>query len=151
MWKMAATVVSMVVSGAVTLFVAILILTELGTKFHNNYEYYGQYPVLFWGPALIGFLAPGVVVWYLDRRGIKKGWKVAGTLALMVVSGVTTYAVELQIFWELEKRLQGADNYYWMYPALDWGFYGFAIIGFLAPGMIVWYFYRKATTNGQSP
>ena len=144
MWKIVATGASMAVGGAVTFFVTILVLMELGTKFHDNYEYYGRYPVLFLGPAVLGFLAPGVVVWYLDRRGVQSGWKVAGTLALMVVSGVVTYAVAFQIVGELERRLQGDDNDYSMYPALAWGFYGLAVVGFLAPGVIVWYLHRKA-------
>ncbi len=64
MWK----IVAMVVSGVVTLFVTILILMELGLKFHGNYEYYGQYPVLVWGPAVIG---SGVLAWYMDQRALR--------------------------------------------------------------------------------
>jgi hypothetical protein len=150
MWKIVAAASWMVVSGAVTLFVATLIVMELGEKFHSSHEYYRNYPVLYWGPAVIGFLIPGVVVWYLDRRGVNKGWKVVGTLALMVTSGVIAYAVEWQIIWELGRRLQGDDIYYWRYPAVNLGFHSFAIIGFLAPGMLVWYLHRKATTNRQS-
>lgn len=144
MWKIAATGASMAVGGAVTFFVTILVLTELGTRFHGNYEYYGRYPVLFLGPAALGFLAPGIVIWHLDRRGVQSAWKVAGTLALMVISGVVTYAVAFQLVGELGRRLQGDDNYDSMYPALACGFYGLAIIGFLAPGVIVWYLHRKA-------
>jgi hypothetical protein len=69
MWKILATSVSMVVSGAVTLFVTALVLMELGTRFHGNYEYYGiNYPALFWGGAIPGFLAPAVLAWHLSRR-----------------------------------------------------------------------------------
>ena len=70
MWKINGILVAMVVSGIVTFFVTALILTKLGTKFHGDYDYYPvQYPVLLWGPVVIGFLAAGVLVWYMDRRG----------------------------------------------------------------------------------
>ena len=68
MWKIVATVVSMLVSGVVTFYTMMFILMELGLRFHNNFEYYARYPVLLFGPAAIAFLAPGVVVWYLKRR-----------------------------------------------------------------------------------
>ena len=150
MWKIVAAVGWMAVSGAVTFFVTVLVLMELGTRLHRSYEYFGQYPVLLWGPTVVGFLAPGVAVWYLDRRGIKKRWKVAGTLALMVAGGIITYVVELQIIWAMGRRLQGDEIYYWRYPAVNLGFHGFAFIGFLVPGMIVWYLHRKAMANGRS-
>ncbi len=65
------TLLLMVVSGIVTYVTAIVILMELGTKFHGNYEYYGSFPalILLYGLGAIGFLAPGVVVWYLHKRG----------------------------------------------------------------------------------
>lgn len=144
MCKIVATTISMVVSGAVMLGVTILILMDLGGRFHDNYEHYAH-PVLVWGPAAIGFLTPGVVVWYLDERGYTNAWKIAGTFTMMVVSGVTTYAVELGILLELGRRLQGDDSYYLRHPAMV----GVAIIGFLAPGVIVWHLHRKATTIGR--
>jgi hypothetical protein len=67
------TLVLMVASGIVTLVVAIFFFAGLGLRLHDNYEYYGKYPLLFFGPAAIGFLAPGVVVWYLHKRGTRKG------------------------------------------------------------------------------
>ena len=149
--KIVGTFALMLFTGFITLVVAIAILWDKGIREHGNYEYYGQYPISLWGPVVIGFLAPGVVVWYLDRRGFNKGWKVVGTLALMAVSGVITYAVEWQIIWELGRRLQGDEFYYWRYPAVTLGFYVSAIIGFLAPRMIVWKLHRKAMTNEHSP
>src|SRR4051812_11435865 len=58
----------MVASGAVALVVAILLLMVLGSRRHDNYEYYGSWPALYLGPALIGFLAPGLLAWYLHGR-----------------------------------------------------------------------------------
>ena len=65
------TLALMVFSGIVMYVTAIVILMELGTKFHGNYMYYGSFPalILLYGLGAIGFLAPGVVVWYLHKRG----------------------------------------------------------------------------------
>jgi hypothetical protein len=42
--------VSMVLCGFLTLGLTGVILMDLGTRFHGNYEYYGiNYPALFWG------------------------------------------------------------------------------------------------------
>ena len=85
MWRILGTLACMLVCGAATLFVTIIVLTDLGSKHHGNYEYYGiNYPALVWGPAVLGFLAPGVLVWYLAKRGYTNVWKVFGTLPLMV-------------------------------------------------------------------
>jgi hypothetical protein len=74
MWKLVATLASMVVTGIVTQAVTNLILMHLGLQRYDNYEHYGiKYPALVWGPAAIGFLAPGVVVWYLHKRGTRRG------------------------------------------------------------------------------
>ena len=66
----AGILVLMVVSGIVTYATTLVILMELGTKLHGNYEYYGNLlPLIFlYGVGAIGFLAPGVVVWYLSKR-----------------------------------------------------------------------------------
>lgn len=65
------TLLLMAGSGIVTYVTMIVILMGLGTKFHGNYEYYGSYSalILLYGLGAIGFLAPGVVVWYLHKRG----------------------------------------------------------------------------------
>ena len=61
--------VSMVLCGFLTLGMTGVILMNLGTRFHGNYEYYGiNYPALFWGGVIPGFLAPAVLAWYLSRR-----------------------------------------------------------------------------------
>jgi len=150
MWRIVVTAVSMVVSGAATFGVTMLCLMELGMKLHNNYEYYGHYRVLVLGPAAIGFLAPGIVVWYLDRRGVKGGWKVAGTLALMVVSGIATYSLVVLFCVELLRSLlEGNDNPYAKYLA-SVGVYGLYAFGFLAPGVVVWFLHRRKVARGRS-
>ena len=40
------TLVLMVASGIATFLTATVIVMELGTKFHGNYEYYGSFPAL---------------------------------------------------------------------------------------------------------
>ena len=132
MWKfvrMLAALAAMVVSGVVTLFVTILILMKLGSKFHGDYEYYSQYPVLVWGPAVIGFLAPGVLAWYMDQRGYERALKIVGTLA---VAGF------------LLRKIGCNLGSLWL------GVYGLAIIGFLSSGVIVWYLHKRGTRKGQS-
>lgn len=65
------TLALMLVSGIATFVTALTIVMEFGTKFHGNYEYYGSFLalILLYGLGAIGFLAPGVVVWYLHKRG----------------------------------------------------------------------------------
>ena len=78
MWKTVGIIVGtlalMVVSGFVTFAVAVISQMSLGLELHGNYMYYdNSSPALVWGPAVIGFLAPGVVVWYLHNRKTRKG------------------------------------------------------------------------------
>ena len=73
MWKIVGTFASMVASGFVAFYVAIYILMQLGSRFHDNYEFYGQFPALFLVPAAIGFLAPGMIVWHLHKRTTRNG------------------------------------------------------------------------------
>jgi hypothetical protein len=76
MWKfveVVGTLVLMVVSGVVAYATALMIMMELGTKVHGNYEYYGYTYgylalILLYGLGAIGFLLPGVVVWCLRKR-----------------------------------------------------------------------------------
>ncbi len=142
MWKIVCTLVSMVFFGAVTFFATILVLMELGTKFHGNYEYYSKYPFLVWGPAVSGFLAPGVFVAYLHKKENKSAWIIMATLAMMVVSGIFTYAILSLIFWTLS--LNNFD------PLVTWGLWGLSALCFLAPGIVVWHLQQKKATIGQS-
>jgi hypothetical protein len=59
---------SMIVSGAVAFFVTILVLMQLGLSLHDNYEYYGRYPLLVWGPASLAFVTPAVIASQVSRR-----------------------------------------------------------------------------------
>ena len=60
--KALALVFVMIGCGFVTLVFSVLYLMHLGLKLHGNYEYFGKYPLLFLGPAAIGFLAPALAV-----------------------------------------------------------------------------------------
>ena len=75
MWRILGTLALMVVCGVVAYVATLTSLMELGSKLHNNYEHYGGYPagVLIYGCGIIGFLVPGVVVWYLHRRATRNG------------------------------------------------------------------------------
>jgi hypothetical protein len=67
MWKILGTLVLMVASGIVAFVVSVWLLMHLGMRWHNNYEYYGDYPVLYLGPALVAFIAPVIVSWWRGR------------------------------------------------------------------------------------
>ena len=74
MWKIVGTLALMVVSGIVTYAVTAYISMVVGLQLHGNYEYYYlEYPAVFFGLPVIGLLAPAVVVWYLHKRGTRKG------------------------------------------------------------------------------
>ena len=73
--------------------------------------------------AAIGFLAPGVLLWHMDRRGYERARKIVGTLSLMVCGIVPLYVTGLMP----------------MRAAL----WGLGIIGFSASGVIVWYLHKR--------
>ena len=50
----------MIGCGFVTLVVSVMYLMSLGLRLHGNYEYFGNYPHLYLGPAAIGFFAPAL-------------------------------------------------------------------------------------------
>src|ERR1044072_3189324 len=59
---------TLMVAGGIGAYVmAIMFLMNLGLKLHVNYEYYGQTPAvsLLVLAGALGFLAPGITVWYL--------------------------------------------------------------------------------------
>jgi hypothetical protein len=62
------TIAFMVVFGVVAFVATILVLMQLGLSLHDNYEYYGQYPFLVWGPAVIAFLTPAVIASHSYHR-----------------------------------------------------------------------------------
>jgi MFS family permease len=69
-----------IVSGLAFFFVSIAVLMELGTEYHDNYEYYGQYPALYVIPGLVGLFFPRMLAWlvtkYKERVDFKHGWEV---------------------------------------------------------------------------
>ena len=71
MLKIVGMVLLMTMSGVALMAVATISLMHLGLKQYDNYEYYGQYPALFFGPAVIGFMLPAGIVWWRGR-GIGK-------------------------------------------------------------------------------
>ena len=50
--------------------IALLVLTELGIRQHDNYEYYGKYQVLFLMPPTVGLFLPWFLAW--DLRNLKR-------------------------------------------------------------------------------
>ena len=75
-------------------------------------------------------------------------WKFLGTLAIMAVSGIVTYAATIGVLMELGSKLHGNKDYYGGVSALIL-LYGFGAIGFVVPGVVVWYLHRRATKNGR--
>jgi len=74
MWKIVGTLALMVVSGIVTSFAVEVFLFIFALQHYGNYMYYDTHPVpaLASGAVVIGFLALGVVVWYLLKRTTRK-------------------------------------------------------------------------------
>jgi hypothetical protein len=68
----------------------LMLLMDLGTKHHNNYEHYGQTPAvaLIYLAGALGFLAPGVIVWYLRNRPISWRFSLRALLLVMTVLAV---------------------------------------------------------------
>jgi hypothetical protein len=62
----------MAACGVGAFMMTLMLLMDLGTKHHNNYEYYGQTPAaaLIFVAGALGFLAPGIVVWYWRKSQI---------------------------------------------------------------------------------
>jgi hypothetical protein len=69
-----ATFALMVACCAGALLAALSYFMSLGLKYHNNYEYYGQFPgvvLMIFAAGAMGFLAPGFVVLYLYNNPIE--------------------------------------------------------------------------------
>lgn len=67
MAKLAAVSTISILSGIVCFFGSILFLMQLGLQRYDNYEYYGEYPVLYFGPGVAGFVLPWIVFWAWNR------------------------------------------------------------------------------------
>jgi hypothetical protein len=63
MAKWIAAILISIVSGLLCFFGSLFFLTNLGLERYDNYEYYGQYPLLFCVPGVVGFAIPLVVTW----------------------------------------------------------------------------------------
>ena len=60
--------VTALVSALLCFVTALLLLTELGIRWHDNYEYYGKYPALFLLPPIVGAFLPRLLAWMIRRR-----------------------------------------------------------------------------------
>jgi hypothetical protein len=69
-------IAAMVLCAVVVFFGNIYLLMELGTARHRNYEYYGQFPLLVWGAAVVAFLLPAAIAWWIAamKKGDWSGW-----------------------------------------------------------------------------
>jgi len=145
MWRVLAALALMVASAIATFAVTVLVLIDQGLRRHGNYEYYGNYPALLLGPALVSFVASGVIVWHLHKKGRPIG-KILGTLALMAAGGFAAFTLTTFISMPFGLWLHDDAYFYCGYPPL---LLGPAAIGFLAPGVVVWHLHRRGTEREQ--
>jgi hypothetical protein len=111
------------VSGFVFLAAAILILMNLGLKYHDNYEYYGQYPALYIGPGIVGLL----VGYFLPSLTFR-------TFVSAVVSGIVCFFAAIVTLTLL--GLEGHDAHPALYTIPG-------LVGLFLPSMLTWVM-RKA-------
>ena len=71
MAKWIAAIFISIVSGLLCFFGSLIFLTNLGLERFGNYEYYGQYPLLFCVPGVVGFAIPLVVTWAWEKFSSK--------------------------------------------------------------------------------
>src|SRR5688572_30544165 len=83
------------VCGGGAYVMAMMLLMNLGTTHHDNYEYYGQTAAvaLIFVAGVLGFLAPGVVVWYLRSRQRSWQFSLRALLIAMTVAALLLGAV----------------------------------------------------------
>ncbi len=67
MQKFLRSIVTAIVCGIVFFLGSIFALMQIGLSRYDNYEYYGQYPVLYVVPGLIGLILPATVTWLLRK------------------------------------------------------------------------------------
>ena len=64
----------MVLWGFVAFVVSVTVLMQLGTHWHNNYEYYGDSPIFYGGPTLLAFITPDILAeWRRRSKTLKRG------------------------------------------------------------------------------
>ena len=110
-------------------FVAILVLMGLGGQYHDNYEYYGQYPLLYVTPGLVGL----VVGFFLPSLPLR-------TFLTASVSGVVCFFAGILTL--SFSRLGGSDSQ----PALSIVPVISGVIGLFLPSLWMWGF-RKVTNR----
>jgi hypothetical protein len=78
------TFAAMVVCGAGAALTTLSYLMKLGLKHYDNYEYYGQTPAVLLIPlaAIIGFAAPGILVWWLRNNR----WRISLRAMLIIMT-----------------------------------------------------------------
>ncbi len=59
-------------SGRDELFGSIMFLMQLGLRQFDNYEYYGQYPLLYVESGIVGFALPWILFWAWIKFSGKK-------------------------------------------------------------------------------
>ena len=102
--------------------------------------------------AVFVMVVIGIVIYVAFRRpGARQIWIIFGTLFLMVVSGIVTFAVTTTYWMNLGIKRHDNYEYYayyaWYAPALVWGP---AVIGFLFPEVVAWVLHKIGTSKGVS-
>jgi hypothetical protein len=80
------TFAAMVICGAGAALTTLNYLMKLGLERYDNYEHYGQTPAVFLIPlaAIIGFTAPGILVWWLQNNR----WRMSLRALLVIMTVV---------------------------------------------------------------
>jgi hypothetical protein len=89
------TMAGMVVTGLGAYLATIMLLMALGTKYHGNYEYFGQTPAapLVFVAGGLGFLVPGIAARYFFIRHCEQTpWRFS-LRALLIVTTVVALAL----------------------------------------------------------
>ena len=136
MWTFCRLLAAMAVAGIATFLVAQLALgkPQSGDEVLTNTR-------ISIAAAILASLAPFILDYYLRHKGYERARNLFGTLTLMTVIGFVILFVAGFILLEFEHRIHSRT----MKNALWLGAFALAILGFLAPGLIVWY--RRMTSE----
>jgi hypothetical protein len=90
MLKIIGTLVLMIICGTLAYVAALAFLMNLGSKLHQNYEYYGSSAALVfvYGAGLAGFLTPGIVVYHQRKRERPWQFSLAFLFVLMTLNAI---------------------------------------------------------------
>jgi hypothetical protein len=61
----------MAASGVGSFIITLFVLMSIGGHFYGAYDYLGRYPALLWTPTGVGFSAPLVILWWLEKKGVQ--------------------------------------------------------------------------------